>query len=326
MKLLIIKMSSLGDVVQAKELLPSLNNHEVDWVIEEPFKDLLEGSVSKKLVVDTKRWRKNPFKWFDEIKAFVKELRSTHYDAIIDLQGNIKSSFVLMFSRGSKKIGFGKKSVPEKINLLFTNDKVDSEPLENIRLNYQTLLKQAVPEAHLLEKTSHISPFREVLVCPGSAWTNKQLTVEALKDFLTCFEKEHVCRFHFLWGSFVEQKLADKLQSFFPGSEVIPKLSILDLDQKMKSMDLVISMDSFPLHLASSLNLPTISFFGPSSANKYRPLGDSAFSYQGACPYGKTFTKRCPILRSCPTGACLRSRKGEEMWQSIKEQLKITAK
>src|SRR6187402_1475471 len=109
MKLLIIKTSSLGDIVQARESLPCLPPADVDWVVEKPFSELVEGRVHKVLTTETKKWRKNPFKWFSEIRAFIRELRKTRYDVIVDLQGNFKSSLILAFARGVKKVGFGLK-------------------------------------------------------------------------------------------------------------------------------------------------------------------------------------------------------------------------
>jgi heptosyltransferase-1 len=85
----------------------------------------------------------------------------------------------------------------------------------------------------------------------------------------------------------------------------------------MKGMDLVISMDSLPLHLAGSLNIPTFGVFGPSSAQKYNPSPSPAF--QAACPYNEVFMKRCPKLRTCPTGACLKNLEGDRLYKTFKE-------
>ena len=82
----------------------------------------------------------------------------------------------------------------------------------------------------------------------------------------------------------------------------------------MASVDMVIAMDSLPLHLAGTTETPTFSIFGASSANKYKPKGKKHLAFQGTCPYKRTFERRCPVLRTCSTGACIRDLHGEELF------------
>jgi heptosyltransferase-1 len=66
--------------------------------------------------------------------------------------------------------------------------------------------------------------------------------------------------------------------------------------------------------LAGSTSTPTYSIFGASSAQKYKPIGTCHKAFQGECPYGKTFEKRCDILRTCKTGACIKQLQGEQLF------------
>ena len=67
MRVLVVKMSALGDIIHALPVLDYLHQVmpgiEVDWVVEEPFRDILEGNplISRLHVVRTKVWRKKPF-------------------------------------------------------------------------------------------------------------------------------------------------------------------------------------------------------------------------------------------------------------------------
>ncbi len=112
--------------------------------------------------------------------------------------------------------------------------------------------------------------------------------------------------FLILWGSPKEKEQAQAIANGFIGnSTLVDPLSLPALHLLMTHVDLVISMDSLPLHLAAVAGTPTYSLFGPSLAQKYAPQGDKHHALQGSCPYGTTFEKRCPKLRTCPTGACL---------------------
>ena len=107
MKILIVKLSSLGDVVHAmpavQDIRAALPDARVDWVVERGFARLpqrCEG-VRRVIACDLRRWRKAPlasqtrFEW----RAFRDELRSESYDAVIDLQGLTKSALVARVAR-----------------------------------------------------------------------------------------------------------------------------------------------------------------------------------------------------------------------------------
>lgn len=334
MKILIVKTSSLGDIIHAFPVIDYLKYHfpdaQIDWVVEAPFRELVESHpmIQQAIVIRSKEWRSAPFskKTFIEFKLFKNELRQTSYDYLIDLQGNSKSALVTALARAKSKIGFGLASVPEWPNLLATNKKVNPPKGKNIRDDYLYLAQVGfekdsdyIPSEFLLrlsaddtEKLSNLLislqtiPEHKVLVCPGSNWPNKQLSEQILVEFLEDYSKKKKSHFFFIWGNASEKKIAECIQEKLPCSvSIFDKMSLPLLQNLMSKMDLVLAMDSLPLHLAGLTKTATYSFFGPSSGEKYAPKGHSFF--QGNCPYGVTFDKRCPKLRSCPTGACLKS-------------------
>jgi heptosyltransferase-1 len=165
----------------------------------------------------------------------------------------------------------------------------------------------------------------KILVCPGSNWPNKQLSCHTLQTFLQEFS--NACKTHFLlvWGSESEKKLVEELFSHFPDcSQVVDRLSLPVLQNLMGHVDLVLSMDSLPLHLAGTTKTPTYSFFGPSLAEKFQPMGDQHHAVQGSCPYGQTFEKRCRVLRTCQTGACMKQMDGSKLFDDFRSKLSIS--
>jgi heptosyltransferase-1 len=83
-------------------------------------------------------------------------------------------------------------------------------------------------------------------------------------------------------------------------------------------------MDSATLHLCGTTSTPSFSLFGPSSASIYKPLGEHHVAFQGSCPYGRTFVKRCPILRTCKTGACMKDLTAKRIFQDLEKFLSMT--
>src|SRR5512144_2689520 len=98
-RVLIVKMSALGDIIHALPVLDYLHQVspgiEVDWVVEEPFRDVLEGNplISRIHTVRTKVWRKSPLALttLREVRALKKGLREREFDLLFDIQGNLKS-------------------------------------------------------------------------------------------------------------------------------------------------------------------------------------------------------------------------------------------
>ena len=102
MRILIVKLSSLGDVVQTLPVLHDLSlafpDAAIDWVVEESFASLLQTvpGIDRVLIYAQRRWRKTPFggQTRKERRAFSERLREHAYDAVLDCQGLIKSAWV----------------------------------------------------------------------------------------------------------------------------------------------------------------------------------------------------------------------------------------
>jgi heptosyltransferase-1 len=334
----IVKTSALGDIVQAFPVLSYLNERfsgvQIDWVVEAKHAELVSAHplVQRAIAVDTPAWRRRPT--LGPLQAFCRRVRQERYDVVFDLQGNLKSGLLTWPLRSAHKVGFGWATVAEWPNLLFTNRRFNPTPNQNICIDYLQLVqryfgdkKPFVPkgfsftisqeQTQALDAIFH-SKERHILVCPGSAWRNKQLPVSTLVLLLQRIAAIAGGHYLFSWGSSEEREMAVALhQAFVQRSVLLERYPLAMLQNLMQRVDLVISMDSLPLHLAAMAGTPTFALFGPSSAAKYNPAGAQHGAFQGACPYGRSFTKRCPVLRTCPTGACLRDQAVDELFASF---------
>ena len=107
MKILIVKLSSLGDVIHAmpavQDIVAAFPDAQIDWVVESGFAPLVRrcAGVRRVIPIDIRRWRKSPLraKTRAEWKAFKAQLRSERYDAVLDLQGLSKSALVSWLAR-----------------------------------------------------------------------------------------------------------------------------------------------------------------------------------------------------------------------------------
>jgi heptosyltransferase-1 len=348
-KVLIVKTSALGDIVQAFNVLDYLHNRfpniQIDWVVEQSLVSLVRAHplVHQAVALDIRGLKKS----WKHLIATIRILRKKRYDLLFDLQGNCKSGVITLLSRSRVKVGFGWNSVRERPNLFFTRHHFDVPKSQNIRLQYVGLVQQYFNDSSLIEaggvrfnipldeqeKVRQIlsnpklkSPMR-VMVCPGSKWVNKQLPLETLSQFLAKIQTDYQASFLLMWGAEEERAFCTELQARFPStSQVIDKLSLPTWQNLMNEVQLVIAVDSSALHLCGTTPIPSFSLFGPTSPNIFKPIGHRHYSLQGPCPYGRTFEKACPILRTCPTGSCIRSLSADAIYESFSGWWKTLSK
>src|SRR6476659_2354959 len=120
MRVLIVRLSSMGDVVHtlpalsdAAHALPSIR---FDWAVDESFADIpaWHSNVEKVFPVALRRWRGglSSAEGRAEVKDSLREIRGESYDAIVDLQGEFKSAFIARVAKG-KRYGYDGASARE---------------------------------------------------------------------------------------------------------------------------------------------------------------------------------------------------------------------
>lgn len=337
MKVLIVKTSSLGDIIQSFCVLDALKmrfpNMTIDWAVESSYFSLVASHplVHKAISLNLKK-KKNLFQ-------NLKTLREEKYDLIFDLQGNIKSGLITFLAKGKEKVGFGLKSVREWPNILATNTRFNVSKKLNIREFYLSLIslyfktkfdfwsscvtfKLTAQESLQINEIVSGALEKRMMVCPGSRWENKRLDKDTLIKVLKKIEAFSKVTFFLVWGNEKEKEECEEIATQLQHVIITPPITIAMWQNLMVKMDLVLCVDSSALHLSSTTNTPSFSLFGPTSSKVFKPLGDNHLAIQGICPYGKVFDKQCPSLRSCPTGACIKSINADSIFNSIQNLLK----
>lgn len=333
-RILIVKTSSLGDIIQSFVVLNYLKNRfpdaAIDWAVERRFISIVEAHplVSRTIAFDSKSRR------FSEYASSARDLRRSRYDFVFDLQGNCKSGVVTLLAKSSCKVGYGRKSIREWPNLFATNRRFNVPSNLNIRLQLLSLIREFLRDSEPMpaffdgvrfkitfeEKqkieellTQHGASER-IMVCPGSQWKNKQLPVRTLSEFLKKIDRSKNASFFLIWGNAEEKKFCEELQEGLKSSLIVDRLELPVWQNLMSEMDIVIAFDSGALHLCGTTSTPSFSIFGPTMPEIFKPFGQNHFFMRGECPYLRSFEKQCPLLRTCPTGACIRSLTAEEIF------------
>ncbi len=336
----IVKTSSLGDIIQAFVGLHYLKNRfpsiHVTWIAERPAETLLRSHplIDQVHTIDTQAWRKNCITYFQKVREFKKSICPV--DLVFDLQGNCKSALITACIPAKIKVGFGWHSVAEKPNILCTNRHIEISKALHASKRYLHLIGQyfqdkdpeisstvalriSNEEQLFLSKILSSDALQhrpKWLIAPGSIWRNKQLPDAIWTEFIAYY-KDPV--FILVFRGEEEKKRALFLKQLAPERVLlVGEVSLPFIQALMRNMDLVISADSALLHLSATTHIPSFSFFGPSSSAVYKPFGEHNRCFQGSCPYNETFLMRCSKLRTCPTGACLRSVSFNEVFNNLK--------
>ncbi len=344
--ILIVKTSAIGDVIQTLDVLSYLRarfpHAQIDWVVESGIAPLLNAHplISRVLTTHFKAWRKAPFskRTRAEFEAFCHELRRTRYDVLFDLQANSKSALITLLANAEVKVGYDWKGVKEKTNLLVTHVKYPADLSGGVRQKYiqlvkdhfkdgaetkaqGTSLKLLDAERQRLEALCGEAVLQKrprLMVAMGSKWENKRLSHATLLSFLRLIDQHYSPAFVFIYADAEEQKLAQGCLSVFPSQSIaVGELSLPLWQGLMAQMDGVITVDSAALHLCGTTATPSFSVFGPSLASIYKPLGSQHATFQGECPYDERFAIRCPKLRTCSTGACMKEISSQKLFEAF---------
>lgn len=322
MRILIIKMSSYGDIVQSFGVVAYLKTHfpeiTIDWVSETKFSSLVKSCeyVDNVITLNSKNLK-------NELQAFSNQIRSKEYDIVLDLQGNCKSALATFLSKAKKKLGYSWKTLPEWPNGLVTNTKVSVDLSESIYSQYlkfvrhlfndandlslpRILLKMTDSEKKLFEEYIPYIQKNSFFVSFASRWDNKQLSKNQLVEVLKNIEKKKPSQFVFAYLGEEEKKVAQDVVKHFSNTLFLGSLPLSVLQHLMVRMKGLIAIDSTLLHLGAIAKVPTFSFFGPSSSSVYGPKGMIHQSVQGKCPFKEKFEKRCQWLRTCKNAPCLK--------------------
>jgi heptosyltransferase-1 len=279
MRVLLVKMSSLGDVVHtlapvtdAVRANPAL---EFDWVVEETYEAIppWHPAVRRVIPVALRRWRRSPWsmlrdnEWF----RFRADLRKTEYDLVLDAQGLMKSGWIGTQARGPL-VGRSRNSAREPLAAAFYRRRYEVDlnrpEVEQIRQLFALALgyPQPTTPADFGIDRSRISPapsrVQTAVLVHGAAWRNKLWPVEnwrALGKYLA----GRGLKILLPWGNDEEKCRAEQIADH-SGGEVLPKLGISGLAALLAPARVVVGLDTGLTHIAIALGSPTITLYGPS--------------------------------------------------------------
>jgi heptosyltransferase-1 len=329
MKILIIKLSAIGDVAQTLPALEAIKKIypgcEITWVVEEAAAGVLEGHplINRLLVSRRKAWLRslmNPLalaRGIGDMVRFIRELRRTRFDIAIDFQGLLKSGIVIGLARADRKIGFDRT---RELSYLFLNERLPAYDVERHALErYLDVArylgaKDPSPACLLpLEKerpavSRRVGEIRApgrplVAVNPVARWKTKlwqERKFAELADRLIR-EKNAVVIFT---GSPDDRQVNERILSMMREKAVnwTGETSLKELAALASLCDLFITTDTGPMHLAAAAGARVLALFGPTAPWRTGPYGPSNITVRTGIDCSPCFRRKCGGHIECMSG------------------------
>ena len=275
--ILVVRPSSLGDVVYALSVVSDIRRHRsglaVDWVAERGFVSLVELCPDVRRIVPfaLRRWRAAPLarRTWGEIAAFRRALRATRYVAILDLQEQVKGALIARMARGVRH-GFDRASIREPLATL--GDDVhhrvsrDLHFVERARRLAGAALGYAPegpPRWNLRVPAADTLPLPErpyVVVLHATSRDDKLWSEAHWRNVMEAWDRAGFASV-LPWGSAAEHARSQRLAEGIDSAIVPAWLSLHDVAALLSRASLAIGVDTGFTHLAAALGIPTIAIF-----------------------------------------------------------------
>jgi heptosyltransferase I len=304
LRVLIVKVSSLGDIIHT---LPAVTDaHHArkdivfDWVVEENFVEVpgWHPAVENVIPIAMRRWRRNIIKTYlnHEFRTFRQLLQGVHYDLVIDAQGLIKSGIISRLSKGLT-IGLSNRTIREPMATLFYN-KVYSVPwtehaVDRVRQLFARALQYEydkdridygidVDRIHDDRKESEKDEYdkgriksaeKKVIFLHGTTWSTKHWPQHYWRQ-LAQIATNSGYQVLLPWGNVEEKQRAEFIAADNAMVRVLDKQSLSGLAKYIQQSRGVISVDTGLGHLAAALAKPAVSLYGPTNPDLSGTFGD----------------------------------------------------
>ncbi|MBL9139212.1 MAG: glycosyltransferase family 9 protein [Verrucomicrobiales bacterium] len=328
MRILIVKLSAIGDVIHTLPALMRLRRHfpeaEIHWLVEEPSATLLldHPGLDRVWVVPRRKrgsngtessWGASMRKWW----RFAREFRREKYDCAFDFQGLAKSAIWVLLARSRRKIGFG-RGLPRSNEgaWLTLNERVappsadmhaldrglyllSSVGIERGPLDYG-LPRFADDEAQataLLAQSGVLAGTRFVAVNPVTRWRTKDW--EAARFAATCDRIVAAGLPVVFTGGAGDREAIDAIVALMKerSGRLEGRTSLRCLAEVYRRATLLLTTDTGPMHLAAALGTPVVALFGPTAPWRTGPYGDGHVVLRQDLSCSPCFKRTCGTRR-----------------------------
>lgn len=327
MKILIVKLSSLGDILHLFPAISDLRGKfpeaEIHWLVEPAFAEVASwhSAISKVIPIALRAHKKVWWKVPALLIGLRKTLHAEKYDMVLDAQGLLKSAIMARLA-GVPVYGFHADSAREPVAARFYQETAQvPEGLHVIEKNRQLvaqifsveqlkiidygveIFRQQLMESESPPTVKEI-PKQSIVLLHGTTWNSKYWPESSWVELVTLLVQQGwYCLLP--WGNEAELQRANRLQK--AGGElaiVLPKLSLTELMNVLIRAQTFVSVESGIGHFAAALDVHGVMLHGPTSPDYSGILGKHCQHLTSGVNCSPCFKRDCPILNGKDVPPC----------------------
>jgi lipopolysaccharide heptosyltransferase I len=308
---LLVRLGSLGDVIHAIPAAAALRakypDARIDWLVDPryvPVLQLVEG-LSEAIAFD-------PRGAIGVSLATIRKLRRVKYDAVVDLQGLLKSALLARGVGAHRVIGFPREHLREPLARILYSETPDPgrDPhvvsknlmlmralgVDDIPVTFPLKLPRTVTADTV---AAGFGSEGYAVINPGAAWPNKRWPPQRFGALAAEIRERIGVRSLVLWGPGEEDIASLVVGASRGAADLAPKTSVIDLFAIARRAKLMVSGDTGPLHIAAAVGTPVVALFGPTFAERNGPWdrGDITISRAARCFCH--YERKCRLLQPC---------------------------
>ncbi len=337
---LIVKMSSIGDVIHAmpvswaiKETYPKA---KITWVVEKAALSLVKANpcVDRVILFKKEEFRASVGSFIRNTVALRRELRAEHYDLSLDLQGLIKSAFIVKLANADVKLGTADmRELSDKVSRRVTGKNAGGHIVERyldvareigcavkkVRFPLELNAREQKIAAQIAEKAGARLSSPYAILVAGSSWPSKCWSAKSFAEYSDWLYNQKIIPILAGAGAAEEQKAAEiESMTEIPPVNLVGKLSLAQLGFIMKKAALVVGSDTGPVHLGAGMGAKTIMLMGPT-----KPYRTGTYNQSGNIMVADRPCREC-MKKVCPKGLdCLGAIKVADVAEKTRALLNI---
>jgi len=315
-RILIVKLSSLGDMIHALPTLEALRSlypeGQITWLVEEPHAPVLAGHPALDEVWPVPRLRLGSDRFLTNFRdsfKLARRIREQPFDLVIDLQGLLKSAVWVALTRSTRKIGYDRT---RELSYLALTERLPPYDRETHAVRrYLNVARSLGAPAEgprfrlglpLSVDLSHLVPLKPgqplAVVHPGARWPTKLWPAAhwaRLADWLAREKGFQVV----ITGSPGDRGLAEEILAHTetPPLNLAGRTSLAELAAVLKQARVAVTTDTGPMHLAAALGTPVVALFGPTAPWRTGPFGEGHQVVRLELDCSPCFQRQCPEPR-----------------------------
>ncbi len=310
MRVLVVKTSSMGDVLHTLPALSDASKHfpdiQFDWVVEKSFSEIpsWHTHVHRIIPMQWRAWRKALHKksTWQAILLFLKQLRQEKYDLIIDAQGLLKSAITARLARGPIS-GLDAQSARESMASYFYQKRFfvakKQHAITRVRELFAKVLGYTLPVSiadYQIDPKKLPPPLVEekpyLLFLHGTTWPTKhypetywfQLAEKLIPTAMPIL---------LAFGNAEEEARAHRIAQHNPHAKVLPKCTLIQMASLLHHARAIVSVDTGLSHLSAALETPTIVLYGPTNPEQIGTLGKNQIHLSAKFPCAPCVQRDC---------------------------------